>query len=85
MITMTIKMMGVIYRAFKENKLPNTTDEDINTAYTLLKKNQWEFKNYHHEAWEQVQYLKNAVDAIISGNYEEADVITSRIKYINWC
>lgn len=85
---MTTKMMGVIYRAFKENKLPNTTTEDIENGYNLVKElnsevGGWELRAYHKQTVECIEYLKNAVDAIFKGDYEEADSITRNIRNIS--
>lgn len=77
---MTRKMMDVIYRAFKEGKLPKTTQDDISAAYTMIDKlgneiRANELRNYHRDAYAATLYLKNAVDAIFRGDYEKADNI----------
>lgn len=77
---MTVKQMGIIYRAFKEGRLEKTTAEDINNAYTLVKKLNnpvlsYELKAHHHSAYQNTIGLEKAVDAVLAGDYEKADSI----------
>lgn len=74
---MTVKQMNVIYRAYKHGKLGETSKDDIDVAYMLVKKansevRAYELKTYQPAAYKAVQDLKNAVDAIFAENYEEA-------------
>lgn len=74
---MTRKQMGVIYRAFKENRLPKTSKEDINHMYLLVDKfDDYDFRTYHHSSWLLVRGLEDAVSYILAGNYEAADDLT---------
>lgn len=73
---MTRKMMGVIYRAFREGKLRKTTKEDINKAYSCVDRlNDYDFRTFHRDAYACTMGLKDAVDAIFAGDYEKADAL----------
>lgn len=73
---MTRKMMGVIYRAYKDGMLPRVTKEDISKAYDCIDKiNSYDFRTYHAEQYECTLNLKNAVSAIFEGDFEKADSI----------
>ena len=78
---MTRKMMGVIYRAFKEGKLANTTQDDISRMYYWFDY----FTNpmcgsagrsAHYDEYLEFVNLKKAVTAIFEGNYQEAEKYT---------
>lgn len=70
---MTRKMMGVIYRAFKEGRLPEVDNEDISTAYDYVNKlDNYDFAKNHADAI-VTNSLKEAVQAIFDGNYELAN------------
>lgn len=78
---MTRKMMGVIYRAFKEGNLQNTTKDDISNMYYWIEKFGDEMfgdyeKKMHHDEWLCVKSLKNAVDAIFDKDYRKAELYT---------
>ena len=83
---MTKKMMGVIYRAFKEGKLQSTTKDDISNMYYWIDKFNGMFgeseKEMHHEEWECVKNLKNAVDAIFNNDYVTADRYTKGLATV---
>jgi len=71
---MTRKMMGVIYRAFKEGKLPRVTKEDIDKAYYCVDHlGSYDFQTYHRDSYDCTMGLKAAVDAIFAGDYDKAD------------
>lgn len=73
---MTRKMMGVIYRAFKEGKLPRVTKEDIDKAYYCVDHlNSYDFQAFHRESYDSTVGLKAAVDAIFAGDYDKADAL----------
>ena len=86
---MTIKQMGVIYRAFKEGKLQKTTAEDIDKAYFFVKKlgtgREDELRRSYRDTYEAVLGLKAAVDAIFAGDYEEADRIVWAFGGVSYC
>ena len=69
---MNRKQVGVIYRAFKEGKLENVDKEDMSNVYAYLDRmNDFDFAR--KEGYEVIGYLKEAVDAILHGDYETAD------------
>ena len=70
---MTIKMMGVIYRAFKEGKLEGIDDTDINNAYAFVKKLTFNYDfSRRADNCIIVSTLKDAVEAIFAGDYKKA-------------
>lgn len=74
---MTRKQLGVIYRAFKEGKLEDVDKEDINKMYVYVDKISYDYDFARSEGREVVGYLREAVDAIFSGDYETAN---SKVK-----
>ena len=69
---MSRKQVGVIYRAFKEGKLENVDKEDMSNVYAYVDRmNDFDFAR--REGYEVIAYLKEAVDAILLGDYETAD------------
>lgn len=77
---MTKKMMGVIYKAFKNGNLPDVSKEDIEKAYFYVNQLENEFKSYelktyHLDVYECVKNLKNAVTAIFENDYQTANNI----------
>ena len=69
---MTIKMMGVIYRAFKEGQLEGIDNDDINQAYAYVKKLTF---NYDFSRRPEIciitSTLKEAVEAVFANNYKK--------------
>ena len=86
---MTVKMMGVIYRAFKDGKLPEVTKEDINKAYMFVKKlgtlKEFDLRTYHRDSYEATLGLKEAVDAIFAGDYDKANDVVKGFNYYPAC
>ena len=69
---MSRKQVGVIYRAFKDGKLANVDKEDMSNVYAYVDRmNDFDFAR--REGYEVIVYLKEAVDAILLGDYEKAD------------
>ena len=69
---MSRKQVGVIYRAFKEGKLENVDKEDMSNVYAYVDRmNDFDFAR--REGYEAIAYLKEAVDAILLGDYETVD------------
>ena len=69
---MSRKQVGVIYRAFKDGKLANVDKEDMSNVYAYVDRmNDFDFAR--REGYEVIGYLKEAVDAILLGDYETAD------------
>ena len=65
---MTIKMMGVIYRAFKEGEFEGIDDSDINNAYAFVKKLTFNYDfSRRADNYIIVSTLKDAVEASANG------------------
>ena len=78
---MTKKMMGVIYRAFKEGKLVKTTKDDISNMYYWVDYFTNPFngsfgRSIHPDEYADFIDLKNAVKAIFEGDYVTAERYT---------
>lgn len=69
---MSRKQVGVLYRAFKEGKLADVDQQDMNTVYAYVDKMQ-SYDFARKEGMEIINNLKEAVEAVFSGDYETAN------------
>lgn len=83
---MTRKMIGVIYRAFKEGKLPSVTKESINDLYTYVDKIQnYDFeKRNHADIVVTNTTLKECVEECFNGNYDRVDMLLKGFSISEW-
>lgn len=69
----TRKQAGVIYRAYKEGKLPNVTQENMNDMYYHVNHiGDYDYMRNHYESC-LCDMIKKAVTAIFNNDYETAD------------
>jgi hypothetical protein len=69
----TRKQAGVIYRAYKEGKLPNVTEENISDMYYHVNHiGDYDYMKNHYESC-LCTMIKNAVTAIFNNDYSKAD------------
>lgn len=78
---MSRKQIGVIYRAFKEGKLPDVDQDDMNNVYSYVSK-MGDYDFARKEGMFVINCLKEAVDAIFSGDYETANQKVRNFKTV---
>lgn len=79
---MSKKQIGVIYRAFKEGKLKDVDQEDMNNIYAYVDKMQYDYDFARKEGTEIIRYLKEAIDAIFASDYEAANKKVRNFKTV---
>ena len=74
---MNKKQLAIIYRIYKEDKLPDVTKEDINKMYSYVDKWNYDFDFKRKEGNFIIDRLKEIVELAFNGEIEK---VNERLK-----
>lgn len=74
---MNKKQLAIIYRMYKEDKLPDVTKEDINKMYSYVDKWNYDFDFKRKEGNFIIDRLKEIVELAFNGEIEK---VNERLK-----
>lgn len=77
MVVITKNQLGVIYRLFKENKLPDVDSDDIRKMYSYVDRYSYDFDFRRREGPAVMRLLNEILDLAFTG---EAKKVNERLK-----